>query len=583
METQQKGTSDENLIILETKSYNLSLENEEYKLTVNLTEKYLEFKLEPKNVIYNFYYKEKFDLSTINKNKYFIKEFSELRKPFEIFDKKFNNKQVKLSKQREDAINLTILTFLDEEEIKKNLELKQFKVEERDIISTLLTKFKEMEKEVLELKKNINEMNKRLSSIEENQGNEMNKKIELLFEDYLKRKKEEEEILKKEEEIRIQKEEEIKRQKEEEIKRQKEEELIRQKEEEKYNDNVNLFNDFQCQDVHNIKDFDYISNNFNLNSTNVAVYSIIRNNERLYELACCKIGKRDKDDKYDIVIYNILLNKKTNAIYGVKFFETIKHYYHSSSKKHFLLTSNSQTIQLWNITSKIITRELKLKSDYTNHNWNGHYSQCSCLLFNNDNYLILSGGYNSNNNYGYEIINFTNDRQNSIGRTELLRVNYIEATYIENKPYILLSGNYHSESYDYNNGKLKIYKSKNQENEKACSSIINLFKNKNDKIYLISGNDKGSVAIFDFETTVEKFSINLSNSRIYGLCSLNKQYFLVGDNKEIKVIDFDKESVIKSYNKDFIDSNIQGIKKIIIPEKGEIIISYTNNKIILWK
>ena len=221
METQQKETSDENLIILETKSYNLSLENEEYKLTVNLTEKYLEFKLEPKNVIYNFYYKEKFDLSTINKNKYFIKEFSELRKPFEIFDKKFNNKQVKLSKQREDAINLTVLTFLDEEEIKKNLELKQFKVEERDIISTLLTKFKEMEKEALELKKNINEMNKRLSSIEENQGNEINKKIELLFEDYLKRKKEEEEILKKEEEIRIQKEEEIKRQKEEEIKNKK--------------------------------------------------------------------------------------------------------------------------------------------------------------------------------------------------------------------------------------------------------------------------------------------------------------------------------------------------------------------------
>ena len=84
-----------------------------------------------------------------------------------------------------------------------------------------------MKKEVLELKKNIDEMNKKILSIQENKGNETNKKIELLFEDYLKRKKEKEEILKKEEQKRIQKEEEIKRQKEEEIKKQKEEELIR--------------------------------------------------------------------------------------------------------------------------------------------------------------------------------------------------------------------------------------------------------------------------------------------------------------------------------------------------------------------
>ena len=340
---------------------------------------------------------------------------------------------------------------------------------------------------------------------------------------------------------------------------------------------------FQCQDVKNIKDFDYISKNFNLNQTNLAVYSIIRNNERLYELACCKIGTNSCTN---IVIYNILLNKKTNAIYNLDSgINTIKHYYHSTSKKHFLLSSNYNQIQLWNITSKIITKELELLCDYTNNNWNGHRSQCSCLLFDNDNYAILSGGYNANNVNRYETIIFTKNgqSQNSIGRSELLAVNYIETTYMENKPYVLLSGSYHSESYDFLNGNLNIYKSKNKENEKACSFIINLFKNKDDKIYLISGNDKGSVTVFDFDTRDEKFSINLSNSCIYALCSLNKQYFLVGDNKEIKVIDFDKKSVIKSYNKDFIDSNIQGIKKIIIPEKGEIIISYTNKKIILWK
>ena len=67
-----------------------------------------------------------------------------------------------------------------------------------------------------------------------------------------------------------------------------------------------------------------------------------------------------------------------------------------------------------------------------------------------NNYLILSVGYNIYNKNRYETIIFTKDRQyeNSIGRGELFLVNYIKATYIENKPYVLLSGNYHSESYD---------------------------------------------------------------------------------------------------------------------------------------
>ena len=39
METDQRETSDENAKILEGKSYNISLEREEYVLTMNLTEK----------------------------------------------------------------------------------------------------------------------------------------------------------------------------------------------------------------------------------------------------------------------------------------------------------------------------------------------------------------------------------------------------------------------------------------------------------------------------------------------------------------------------------------------------------------
>ena len=109
-----------------------------------------------------------------------------------------------------------------------------------------------MKKEILEIQKNINEMKKEILSYQENQRKEIKKEMELLFEDYLKRKKEEEEMKKK--------------QKEELIRQQ--EELIRQKEEERlnFNDNVNYLNDFQCENIDNMKDINYISNSkFNLN------------------------------------------------------------------------------------------------------------------------------------------------------------------------------------------------------------------------------------------------------------------------------------------------------------------------------
>ena len=98
----------------------------------------------------------------------------------------------------------------------------------------------------------------------------------------------------------------------------------------------------------------------------MAVYPIIRNNERLYELACYKLNyiKNERELFTNIVIYNILLNKKTNEIYNAHVINSennnnIKHYYYSSKKKHFLLSSTGDEIKLWNISSKIITNELK--------------------------------------------------------------------------------------------------------------------------------------------------------------------------------------------------------------------------------
>ena len=76
----------------------------------------------------------------------------------------------------------------------------------------------------------------------------------------------------------------------------------------------------------------------------------------------------------------------------------------------------------------------------------------------------------------------------------------------------------------------------------------------------------------------------MSDSGIYGLCSLNEKYFLVSDNKGLKVIDFEtKKSKQRIKNSEKFLGTIVGIKKIKIPQKGEFIISFTRNSISFWK
>ena len=196
------------------------------------------------------------------------------------------------------------------------------------------------------------------------------------------------------------------------------------------------------------------------------------------------------------------------------------------------------------------------------------------MLFNKGDYFILGGSRK-------EKKKIWNKNGNLIGPIEKSNLNYglfIETTYIENKSCVLLSGENHSECYDYNNNIIKTYKSNKYNKEHM---IINLFK-KNEIIYLISGDGGGNVIIFDFISTNEISSISVGKYSVYSLCSLNEKYILVGGyNKELKIIDFDNKSIVKIYSAH--NNYILGIEKIKIPEKGEYIITYNDPDIKLWE
>ena len=161
---------------IDTKTYILLLENEEYELNMTLFESVIEFKLIPKKS--DYIYTEKFDLSTINNRKYLIRDIIDLKRAFEKFDRLLNNKKAKLIKARGDTINLNFKINIIDDEIESNLELKQIKINEEVGYPILKKRIDEMEEKIKELEKKLN-------------------KEDIMYEDYLKRKQEEEEKQKK--------------------------------------------------------------------------------------------------------------------------------------------------------------------------------------------------------------------------------------------------------------------------------------------------------------------------------------------------------------------------------------------------
>ena len=179
-----------------------------------------------------------------------------------------------------------------------------------------------------------------------------------------------------------------------------------------------------------------------------------------------------------------------------------------------------------------------------------------------------------------------------IDKITLNRLNFIEATYFENKNYILLSGynydekkgisNYFSECYNYDEDDIKTYKDDEKNSNIYC---MNLFK-KGNEIYLITGSYQ-KVNIFEFESTKFIKRIQIGESSVNSLCSINEKYIIASNSFKLKIIDMEKYSVVKEYSvyEDDDDKNdVYGIEKIKIPEKGEFIITYSNNGIFkIWK
>ena len=146
--------------------YNISLLDEDYELSMKAKESFIEFKIQLKNIIVNYYYKSKYDLETINK--LFASTFKGIKEVFNFFDKELNDKKVKLIKiNNKNIINVNFKNNI-------NLELQQIKLKKDEMLFSLL-------KEVNSLRNKLNsKIEKSVEELIEDNNKQFKKYINIM-------------------------------------------------------------------------------------------------------------------------------------------------------------------------------------------------------------------------------------------------------------------------------------------------------------------------------------------------------------------------------------------------------------------
>ena len=540
---------------VESINSNVLFQEDEYNIELILySNNIIEFKVKLANPTASCYYTEKYNLEEI-KQKAFLFFHQDMKAVYGFYKSKLQNKKINLLLSEENKMNIYYKTIMSDEEMEVKLELKKIVLNKEDKADFLAKEVEQLKKKNKELENKINELQKKHNDL---LMNEHNKKIE----------KEKEEEQKK-------------------IEEEKKEEQ-RKKDEENFsaiNDNLNLINNFEFKNFDNIENIDTILVE-QMQPKTVAVYCIIKNNKRLYQMAYPAYS--NYNSKYThIIIYNIISNKIDNLIHCYRdssIINKLKHYYNSFTKRHFLLGIQSYVCSIWDITPSNYIKEIL----YIHYNEVKAPFYNACLLFTDENFLLFGG------NQSQKIICYDDkkNRKKSIDNIAISYCNYIEAAYIkdeiEEKKYVLLSGIdssrkiYFSECYDNDTGKINSYNN-NDDKEINC---INLFKKGNEILLINCTNDK--LNIFNFKSAEPKGTILIGN-QARALCSMSQKYMIASSASELKIIDIEKGSIVPNssfyahYDSDVDYSYVLGIEKIKIPEKGQYIITYSKHCIKIWK
>ena len=170
--------------------HNISILDEEYELSMKISDSLLEFKIQQIDIIDEYCYKSRFDLQTINK--LLSTSFKGIKEAFDFFDKIINAKKVKLIKSN-DKIFINYFIDNKEQNYEAKFELKQIKLSKDEMYFLFLKEINILKKELKSKnEKSINELikenNKQLKEYIDKKIDEFKQEYMKIFEEKIKEK-----------------------------------------------------------------------------------------------------------------------------------------------------------------------------------------------------------------------------------------------------------------------------------------------------------------------------------------------------------------------------------------------------------
>jgi hypothetical protein len=152
--------------LFEKRLYVVQLDDKEYSLKVEVEEKYLRFEAHEICDVYEYVYKNKYELNQIVKRLNLVQsKYTSIFKLIKFIDTAYSKNKIYLQQNSEDDLYIIFIVPIDFDEEKYSLHLKKRKLDENEILPMLMEKINKLNNNNAIVKTKFNEIEKQVNTI----------------------------------------------------------------------------------------------------------------------------------------------------------------------------------------------------------------------------------------------------------------------------------------------------------------------------------------------------------------------------------------------------------------------------------
>ena len=160
------NVNNENERKYERKEYQISTSNMNYFLGVEIDNKYIHFTVQELNIISNYIFKNKYELSNIiSKLNLVQNKYTSLSRILRFVDKAYSKNKISLEQKSDNELYLIFEVPVDFEEEKFSLTLKKKYLDDKEVLSILIEQINKLNNNNALVKNKFNEIEKQINII----------------------------------------------------------------------------------------------------------------------------------------------------------------------------------------------------------------------------------------------------------------------------------------------------------------------------------------------------------------------------------------------------------------------------------